>query len=471
MAITYIDPVQLTISSIGSWIDIDVSAHIPAGATGVILHVENVSTNSADIYDISFRKNGSTDGYSGKINFNTHEFFFVGVDANRIFEIFTVNILNVNVYLTGYFGSEVVFFDNYTAKTITTGSYQDIDISADTGTDTAIGAIFSVVNESISARQASLRKKGSTDDFKRYLNQYFNACSIIGVDENEICQGYIGDTSVKLRLIGYIKSGAVFNTNATNITPSTAASWVDLTALPAGASGGFIQMAVSGDSKCGLRPNGSTENIVRFIRGTAWAIVKCDNDRIIEGYKENTDVSFYLTGYSIASGDATIVAPVAETTVDAPTPTVDVRYTVDAVVAESTADMSAPAIVTPDATISAVVAEMVADMPSPAIPNNVIATDVATATADISAPTIQTGCSVDVPVATTTAEMPTPFVTIIVDTTITAPVATATADMSVPVIITNVIKLEYALKVVKEVSFNLKATKEISYTLKLGGEI
>ena len=68
MAITFVTPVALTLSTSAAWTDADVSAYVPAGATGVILHLTNIYT-SADL-PIGLRKNGSTDNrfpnmYSG----------------------------------------------------------------------------------------------------------------------------------------------------------------------------------------------------------------------------------------------------------------------------------------------------------------------------------------------------------------------------------------------------------------------
>ncbi len=94
-----------------------------------------------------------------------------GLDANRVFEVYTGST-SVRTYLLGYTMEGVTFFTNRVQKTIGfLNSWRDVDISADTGADTAVGAIFTVINTSNSnLHQFGLRKKGSTDDRVRELD-------------------------------------------------------------------------------------------------------------------------------------------------------------------------------------------------------------------------------------------------------------------------------------------------------------
>src|SRR5687767_12138048 len=53
---TFITPLEVTPGVAAAFTDVDASAQVPAGATGVILHISGVSG-----IDIGLRKNGSTD--------------------------------------------------------------------------------------------------------------------------------------------------------------------------------------------------------------------------------------------------------------------------------------------------------------------------------------------------------------------------------------------------------------------------
>ena len=75
----FITPVEISQDS-ESWTDVDVSAHIPSGATGVILHVQNVGGSQIAV---GFRKNGSTDDRTTTLyHDSSHMWCAIGVDTN-----------------------------------------------------------------------------------------------------------------------------------------------------------------------------------------------------------------------------------------------------------------------------------------------------------------------------------------------------------------------------------------------------
>ncbi|MCB2081384.1 MAG: hypothetical protein KDD76_02035, partial [Rickettsiales bacterium] len=304
MAITWITPVALTPSAQDAWTDMDVSANVPAGATGVILRVHSLVTTN-DI--LAFRKNGSTDNRTGAANDLSgggSTWAFVGVDASRIFEYYTQGTDNHRWDLVGYFDDDAVFLTNAIDKSVsTTGSYVDIDISGDTGADTAIGAIFAATTPSIA--YFSIRKNGSTDDFTPFDldNKYW---PIIGVDASEICE-IKQEAIADFFLIGYITKHATFLTNATDVTPGSTLTWTDTT-LPVGATGGFLHFYGADDNQYGARKNGTSlawnEPLVDEVGVVA---VEADASRIIEVYKGTASVAAYLIGYSEAGASTTPV--------------------------------------------------------------------------------------------------------------------------------------------------------------------
>jgi hypothetical protein len=290
----FITPVEITPSVAGSWQNVDVSAYVPVGTTGVALHI--VNTHSTNGWAIGFRKNGSTDNRTNAICYNSHFWTAIGVDTNRILQLYVGDTTYIDVYLVGYWTTDAVFFTNAIDKTPSTANaWVDINISAETGTDTVLGAIFELTG--LESFDLGLRNNGSTDNYTGSVATHCGA--IIGVDSAKICEGYTADTTNgKLFLVGYIKSNAIFYVNSLDYTITTANTWYDLPALPAGAKGGFFMAIGAGITNTGLRKNGSTENITRWIyNGLGWGIIECDTNGIVEGFASGTPRSLYLVGY------------------------------------------------------------------------------------------------------------------------------------------------------------------------------
>jgi hypothetical protein len=307
VGITWLEPTDLGLTTTGAWTDVDVSASVPEGATGVILHIVNSSTT---YYRNGVRKNGSSDNRNMILFSHSHYWTMVGVDADRVFEAYIANVA-VDIYLVGYVDADAAFFTNGVNKSLSaTAAWTDIDISANTDTNTAIGAIFEVAHSGATSSSYAygLRKNGSTDE---HIAQVYgaslvatNACAIIGVDESEVCEGYIANTAVDFYLLGYFMAGATFNTNGTDLSLTNLDAWEDLSALPAGATGAFIE--VNNDSGgayyYGLRENGSAEAIYERVTRHMWGIVKADANRVIEGEIGNTAIDFFLVGYANSGG-------------------------------------------------------------------------------------------------------------------------------------------------------------------------
>jgi hypothetical protein len=116
----------------------------------------------------------------------------------------------------------VTFIDNAIDKSIaTTGIFQDIDISSETGGDTAIGAIFTIQNTAGSGYDYALRKNGSSDNIYSEVRAGSSTVALIGLDLNEVSEMKIWAASVDLYLTAYITGGAVFFTNAIDVSTAT----------------------------------------------------------------------------------------------------------------------------------------------------------------------------------------------------------------------------------------------------------
>lgn len=301
MSIAFITPTDITARftySTTIYSDVDVSDLIPAGATGVILHIRAVT---ASPYNTFLRKNGSTDTvvYASP-NGSSHGWYGIGVDANRIFEARCTSnppSTNIEIILVGYTNNETVWLTNPTQKTLSgPGAFEDIDISADSGADTAIGVIGIALNSGVNW---AVRCNGSTDN--RYIGG--NYLFIVGVDGSEIFEAEVANVTQKITILGYITKDAIFNVNATDVSLGSTGSYVDFAALPAGPpkaiAGIYEQIAPGGSNQWNIRKNGSSDDW--YYRGTVnthtFAIVECDANRVVEGKIANTAVDFFLIGY------------------------------------------------------------------------------------------------------------------------------------------------------------------------------
>jgi len=72
--------IDKSLTTTGSWTDMDLSGTLPTGSTAAIFEIVNTSVTN---YYFGLRKKGSTDTRNGDIGGLTHHFFVIGVDANR----------------------------------------------------------------------------------------------------------------------------------------------------------------------------------------------------------------------------------------------------------------------------------------------------------------------------------------------------------------------------------------------------
>jgi len=198
--------VDKTPTTTGSWVDRDASADILSGSTGVICLLYN-SVGTAS-YSGGIRKNGSTDEYPyGLCLVYCFDYQLCGVDANRIFEA-KIQDTAFKVELVGYTKLPVTFFTNGIDKSLTsTSTWTDIDVTADTST-TADGAIILIKNtHTTTLYTGDVRKNGGTDDHTGSMRLTYTGCqaAAVGMDSDQIFEGWIDNVAVDFYLIGYCK--------------------------------------------------------------------------------------------------------------------------------------------------------------------------------------------------------------------------------------------------------------------------
>ncbi len=266
--------------------------------------VQFSNANTVEDWDYGIRELGSSDPWRN--NGSRKDFqgwLATGVDANRKFELYQQST-DIKTYLMGYTMGGVTFFTNRIDKNAPAG-WSIVDISGDTGGDTAIGAVFTVCNEAGGARGYTVQMNGSTDNRTTDIRSSTCQVAIIGVDGSEQAQVYLEDTSLKLYLQGYITSGAVFFTNAKNYSTGTTSSYqlVDITGDLGSddANGAFIEICNSTNDwyDVAVKMNGQGHDYYRDV-GHNFTFVGIDTDDIFLQKIQNTFMDLYLTGYSLA---------------------------------------------------------------------------------------------------------------------------------------------------------------------------
>lgn len=292
-------PVDMAVTTTSSWVDVDVSGQTGYSASVVGVELLIVVTGTSN-RNVGVRKNGSSDNRTGLMLGYPNGTIIgarIGVDSSGIFEAY-ISDTDTDVYLVGFYTSPgVVFFTNGVDKSQnTTGSWVDTDISSDTGSDTAIAAFFEY---STSANLIGmLRPNGSTDSRLTYSTGVHNFL-ITGVDGSEICEQYINNSAVDFILTGYMTTGGTFHTNATDRSTGTTASYVAVTALPAGALAGVYDCynVAAVPTRYGLRKAGASYDIYRGPYLRAHHVVPCDSSGGVEQKIAGTDADLYELGY------------------------------------------------------------------------------------------------------------------------------------------------------------------------------
>ncbi len=301
-------PVKIASGAVNyDWADIDLSAYLPAGATGAIVWLRNTDPG---VRPWGVRENGSTDARVGDMSGNDHCWGMVGVDSSRKIEFRNTHLLpsKVEMYLVGYTMVGVTFQTNGTLISggLVAAAWTDIDLSSLIPSN-AIGVIVEV-DVTAPPRNYGLRENGSSDNrIDQAGNRKNQFTAVIGCDAAQVIEGYRDAAGANFYLLGYITEGAIFNLNAVNWTPAAINVYERLPGLPSGALMAFIEVANAGGTDYGFRPAAGTSLGQHGASSHPWAIQACDGDGRVDGYRDNAGFTFWLTGY------ARYGLPVAET--------------------------------------------------------------------------------------------------------------------------------------------------------------
>ncbi len=182
-------------------------------------------------------------------------------------------------------------------------SWTDVDVSAyiPSGSPGAILRLFNSsrlgAGDEYSGLYVQVRPNGSTTDVKYDI--LYQGWLVVGLDSNRIFEAFCEDVSKILYLVGYFLPGeVVFFTNWYSKTPSGTSAWLDINLsneIGSDTALGAI-FYVRSAAVYGLRCNGASSGASFYGRRSAYFMVGLAN-KICEGWRGSTSVSFYFVGY------------------------------------------------------------------------------------------------------------------------------------------------------------------------------
>jgi len=120
------------------WVETDLSAYIPVGATGAYFYIVN---NLASVQSNGARENGSTNGYYATVHRST-KWLACGVDGDRKVELYRSNS---TIYLMGYFVAPIHFLTNKIQTTLPAPKiWQDVSLTGKFDTNNVDFAFISL---------------------------------------------------------------------------------------------------------------------------------------------------------------------------------------------------------------------------------------------------------------------------------------------------------------------------------------
>ena len=199
---------------------------------------------------------------------------------------------------------------------ISTGSWQDIDLSNHVPNGTT-GAIVEIINTGTAGTLSGVvRGKEDTRDYMSNNNYQrvedeTHRWQIVKVDSNRIIQGYIEDRQVDFKLLGYTLGSdpSYFNTPL-DVTPATEFEYtpVDVSAFVDADADGVILFIVStqdADRDYGVREIGSSFNTtnrdLENLSSTMYLVGIDANDQFEVYHEDFDDTKFYLVGQTKGS--------------------------------------------------------------------------------------------------------------------------------------------------------------------------
>lgn len=311
-----LDEIDVTPAA-GAYNDVDVTAHVPAGTVGVIIHLVNTSAGDLEGY---CRENGSADDHYGTAHVETHghNYQIVGVDGGLEFEA-KIEHADLKVYLAGYLDNNVTIDTNLTdvtAQIAGANIWDDVDFTGIGGFAANSEMIILEFKNSVEGFRACIaRENGSGNNpARKSINQDSMGLFVVGVDAGDIAELYFSDIANNDVLyrgcIAPACCASIINLDDWSDPDLLAWEETDVTGDTAADCDGVVGTITNTDAAIKyylqLRKKGSATsfptdcelNIACYICGP----VGVDVAQVFEQYLENADTDYDSLGYFFDDG-------------------------------------------------------------------------------------------------------------------------------------------------------------------------
>ena len=232
--VVYFDsPTDDSPTATDAWTDIDKSASIPSGATGVIA----LLTKDLNAYagNAGIRCNGSTDTFPLGIlgaPWSDLKWQYCGLDANRVLEM-NNSTATMILYIYAYTKGEVTFKVNAVENSPSAvNAWTDVDVTSQTAANADGVLLMAKINTSYGSSEAHVRKNGSSDNRTTGALVAYSetagtgqCCGLAtGLDSGQVYEAYVGSiTELDVYVIGYnAPAGATLQTVTDSLSLSDA---------------------------------------------------------------------------------------------------------------------------------------------------------------------------------------------------------------------------------------------------------
>lgn len=302
-------PVSCTPASTTGWQSVDLSATLPAGASGAYIRMRNTSASGVFM---GARHPSVTDNLYNVVGASAYQHRLAGVNAARQIQLFR-NDGGATYEIVGYSGDEYRPLTTTLFLTVTAATtWETVSVASATGTDTAVGVVL-LMGGSFVNGLGGARHPDSTDTFiaGNSAPGFIGPAAdwFCGVNASEQLQIFLLNTSRSVPVTGYFVSGFTWNVNAINRGPAAAGSYQTLTTFPSGNTHGMYMFR--GEDNAMLRRVGDTFNALAVYDYQEW-IVPGDGSRQVEAQVANVATDVFELG---ALATSTVTLP---PTIDAP---------------------------------------------------------------------------------------------------------------------------------------------------------
>lgn len=306
MLIPLSDPVVIPVTIAASWEEVDVSELIDlpgTASTGILVRIKSMTGGSPQ-YGIQ-----SADSTLNQLLllYSTSQIIMpVAMTSDHKIKVYQKSLTSGIIFeIIGYFTSGDTFFaDPIDIMPDTFDAWVETDLSI--YAPSAIGFWLLFVRPSYTAYPVhdhfGARDSDSTDNNMSYAlcsSTIFTKCNA-----NQLIDLYMTASAAPGRgvyLLGYSVYGSISaEVNSTVVTPASYDAYVDLPALPAGATMGIYECVPTGAvNVADVRRNGDTVDNDHFSCQQT-LIAKCDENRVCEGWSGTSAAILILRGYALA---------------------------------------------------------------------------------------------------------------------------------------------------------------------------